>query len=277
MRCSTCRDALSARLDGEPPAVRSDAAIADAAVDAHVAACADCRAWEADASMITRLARVGGVIPAAGVPTGVLDSTPRPTRARLARVLRVALGVLGAGQVLLGVAQIAGTLDGTMTVAMDGATEAHMMHESAAWNVATGAAYLFIAWRRTRPAAVLPVLSAFVGVLVIISLGDAVDGAVGLGRLATHGPLLAGYLVVIAMSRPSMTFDGPRRALRHPERDRWRIARWEPAESDDDVATLPVSASRRTPPAAVAATAAGTTGRPATGRPADIPAARRAA
>jgi hypothetical protein len=125
-----------------------------------------------------------------------------------------------------------------------------MIHESAAWNLAVGAAYLFIAWRRTRPTAVLPVLTAFVAVLAVISAGDVVSGAVGAARLATHGPLLAGYLIVLLMTRPGLAFDRPPGALGHRGRSRWRVSDREPESSTGDVATLAASARRDVPPAA---------------------------
>jgi predicted anti-sigma-YlaC factor YlaD len=244
MRCDLWREALSARLDGED---LDDDLPSAAAVDAHVAACPDCAAWSSAATAVTRLTRIGLTVPPVTVPDGVLDATPRATRARLAGGLRIALGALGAAEMLLGVAQIGGTIG--MGLAMSGAT-AHMVHESAAWNLAVGAAYLFIAWRRSRPTAVLPVLTAFVAVLAVISAGDVAAGAVGAARLLTHLPLLVGYLIVLLMTRPGLAFDRPPGALRHRGRSRWRLFGREPETSGGDVATLPASARRDAPPAA---------------------------
>ncbi|MEU2793611.1 zf-HC2 domain-containing protein [Streptomyces sp. NPDC007100] len=51
MQCSRVRTALSARLDGEqlPPGVT------DGRLDAHLAACADCRRWSEQAARLRRL------------------------------------------------------------------------------------------------------------------------------------------------------------------------------------------------------------------------------
>jgi len=46
MDCSSFRDAISARLDGE------EAGLRDEAVDAHLAHCADCRGWAAAAGAL---------------------------------------------------------------------------------------------------------------------------------------------------------------------------------------------------------------------------------
>ncbi|WP_078898007.1 zf-HC2 domain-containing protein [Streptomyces rimosus] len=53
MQCSRVRTALSARLDGEqlPPGVTGGR------LDAHVAGCADCRRWSAEAARLQRLTR----------------------------------------------------------------------------------------------------------------------------------------------------------------------------------------------------------------------------
>lgn len=52
MRCEDCRDAISARMDGE------DAGVAPGAVDDHLAGCAGCRAFADRAAHVTRLARL---------------------------------------------------------------------------------------------------------------------------------------------------------------------------------------------------------------------------
>src|SRR5215475_13273195 len=99
--CDAYREALSARLDGEEfgngwrPAHARAAAPAPldaAAVDAHLATCDPCRRWYDDATTITRLARLsGGSAGGGGVPDVVLDATPSPPRARIARGLRLLL------------------------------------------------------------------------------------------------------------------------------------------------------------------------------------------
>lgn len=51
--CSVVREALSARLDGEPDDVPS------AEVDAHIEHCAECRRWYTAAAELTRRTRIG--------------------------------------------------------------------------------------------------------------------------------------------------------------------------------------------------------------------------
>jgi predicted anti-sigma-YlaC factor YlaD len=241
------REALSARLDGEDFAAGSDATgPSAAALDAHLAGCADCRGWARDAAAVTRLARLSHVDPAPGVPAQVLDLTPRPTRARVARALRAALAALGAGQILLAVAELAGPMDS------GGSAIAHMTHEFAAWNAALGAAFVFVAWRRTRPAALLPMLTAFVAVLVVLSGDDIAHGLVRGGRLASHVLILVGYALVVALSRPSLAFGDP------PGRRRRDASGWRLEQADEETPGLrPVpeaaTAAGADPPAAQAA------------------------
>jgi predicted anti-sigma-YlaC factor YlaD len=217
MECGEWRELLSARLDGEEDADRAPL------VDDHLAGCAGCRQWFEDAATVTRLARVARVVEVPGVSDAVLDAMPRRRRTHWAAWLRLALGAIGAGQVLLGVAQVAGPpMAGAMSGygGMEGASVDHLVHESAAWNLAVGAGFLFIAWRRSRPAGVVPTLTAFVAVLTLMSLGDLIDGTVAPSRLASHVLLLAGYAIVVVLCRPSMGLDGPAGAGRR--REAWR-------------------------------------------------------
>jgi predicted anti-sigma-YlaC factor YlaD len=235
------REALSARLDGEEfagewagsngrwggGAVGSRTALGPADVDAHLNTCAACRDWFEDAAFITRLARVDAGAPSAGgIPDSVLEAAPRPTRARLANLLRVVLALLGAGQILLAIAQLTGPMGA------DDATLMHMTHEFTAWNAAIGASFLFIAWRRTRPAALLPLLTAFVGVLTVLSVDDIVHREVSAGRLGTHALLIAGYVVVVAMSRPSLSFDAPPGLRQRSQPSAWRLGDQDEIERD---------------------------------------------
>ncbi len=53
MRCDRIREALSARIDGEDPG------LPDGECDAHLGGCADCRAWQQRAYVLTRRVRLG--------------------------------------------------------------------------------------------------------------------------------------------------------------------------------------------------------------------------
>lgn len=190
---------LSAQLDGEDdPAGRP-------ALDAHLAECPGCRGWLDQAATVNRLTRIG-------VPGGpdlsakILAALPEPaprTRRRpsLPAMLYLALGLVGAVQLILGLSQIGGGVASDHVHSGVDATPGHLWHESAAWNVALGAGYLFIALRRGKPAGLVPMLTAFVGMLLLLSVNDLTGGRVDSTRLISHCFVILGYLLIVGLSR----------------------------------------------------------------------------
>jgi hypothetical protein len=93
---------------------------------------------------------------------------------------------------------------------------------------------VFIAARRSRPAGVVPILTAFVAALSLLSLDDVLSGAVAWSRLASHTLILAGYAIVVALSRPGLRLDDP------PSGTTTRRTRFLPLTvADDNVVDLP--------------------------------------
>lgn len=224
LSCEQIREALSARLDGEADPAES------VAVDAHLADCPGCRDWSEAAARVTRLARTSTVDSLVQVDDQVLAAAPGPGRARLTLALRGALGALGVVQLLLGVVQIT---DGARTQAvhtahfLPGVGPGHLWHESAAWNVALGVGFVWIALRRTRPTGLLPTLTMFVGLLTLLSANDILTDRVDVQRLSSHGFVVAGYLIIVALSRPALD-PGPPPADGRDRRPRWRVTFDEP-------------------------------------------------
>jgi predicted anti-sigma-YlaC factor YlaD len=211
--CELYREALSARLDGEDEPVEA------ADTDQHLQRCPACREWFQAAAAVTRLVRVQpleelprldpvALLPAAGVGRATAGSR----WVGLTKVLRLLLGGLGVAQFVLGMTQAASNAAvehyrDAATAA--GATPSHLWHESAAWNVAVGAGFAWIALRRGRPAGVLPMLTAFVALLVMLSASDVLAGRVDQIRLLSHGFLLAGYLIVLGLCHPRLDSGTP--------------------------------------------------------------------
>ncbi|WP_442930817.1 zf-HC2 domain-containing protein [Micromonospora sp. NBC_00421] len=224
MRCESWREILSAQLDGEETAEER------VAVQAHLDGCADCRAWHEVAAMVTRRARTRVVTAAPDLAGTVLAETilaavPPPRRrlvdrwrGGLTNGLRVALGLLGAVQLALGLAQVGQGVNAEHLHP----TGQHLWHESAAWNVAVGAGFLFVAVRRTPPAGLLPMLSAFVATLVLLSVNDLVTAQVAVPRLISHGFLVGGYLITVLLFRLGPRPTGPPQG-RRTGRSRWRL------------------------------------------------------
>ncbi|GAA2578742.1 zf-HC2 domain-containing protein [Dactylosporangium fulvum] len=242
MECERYREALSARLDGE------DEPIEPGLVDAHLAGCAACRQWERDAQAVTRLVRLQPVVatplPAERLLAGFTasqqkqdqqDQQQNRNRRQLVQVLRVLLGVFGAAQFVLGIAQAATAA--TTTHVHDAG---HVFHESAAWNVAIGAGFAWIATRRATPAGALPMLTAFVALLALLSTNDLLAGRVETSRIVSHAFVLAGYVIVLALSRPGLDPGRPPAGRQGPP---WRWRR--PAALDEEPAPAPAPARLR--------------------------------
>ncbi|WP_433373064.1 zf-HC2 domain-containing protein [Actinoplanes sp. CA-142083] len=208
MGCERWREMLSAQLDGEDdPAGRP-------LVDEHLAGCADCREWLDAAAKVNRLTRTAvGVAP--DLSASILAAmppvmAPKKRRFPVAAALYVALAGVGAVQLILGLTQVGGGFAGSHVHAAGlDATPGHLWHESAAWNVAVGAGYLFIALRRSRPSGLVPMLTAFVGMLLLLSVNDLTGDRVDSTRLVSHGFVILGYLLVVALSRIPGGFAAP--------------------------------------------------------------------
>ncbi|MEU4419411.1 zf-HC2 domain-containing protein [Actinoplanes sp. NPDC024001] len=205
MACERWREMLSAQLDGEDdPALRP-------LVDEHLAGCAGCREWLDRAAAVNRLTRTGPVAAVPDLSAAILAALPaeQPRRRRFARIRRlpvaavlyVALALVGTVQLILGLTQVGGGASAAHAHIGLSATPGHLWHESAAWNVAVGAGYLFIALRRTRPTGLVPMLTAFVAMLLLLSVNDLTGGRVDVTRLVGHGFVILGYLLVVALSR----------------------------------------------------------------------------
>ncbi|MFD6563255.1 zf-HC2 domain-containing protein [Micromonospora profundi] len=224
MGCEQWREVLSAQLDGEETAAER------AAAQGHLDGCADCRAWFTAAAAVTRRVRTRLVTDVPDRTAAILAAaaaTPPPRRSWWRRLtgrgplvggLRAALGLLGAVQLVLGLAQVG---RGAAADHLHPAGQ-HLWHESAAWNVAVGAGFLFVAVRRSPPAGLLPMLSAFVGTLLLLSVNDLATGSVGGERLVSHGFLVVGYLITVLLSRPGLRPGGPS-PQRQQTPSRWRF------------------------------------------------------
>lgn len=205
MRCEDCREAISARLDGEDLPGEADA------VDAHLRTCADCRAFAERAARVTRLTRVRLAEPEPDLVDSVLAADPpRPVRVRAAGAVRIALGGLGVGQAALAISGIAAAAghDHGGAVELAGGSAAHLVHESSAWNLAIGVAFLLAATGSRRATGLVPVLGAFIAALAVLSVLDLVGGRVDVERLLGHGVALAGLILLIVLRRTADDGDG---------------------------------------------------------------------
>lgn len=192
MDCSACREELSAELDGEgDPACRG-------AVLAHLEGCTACTRWREQAVVVTRLTRTAPAEAGPDLVSRVLPSAPARRPWRL--LARVALVVVGLVQIVVGTFSLA--LGGHGGDAMHaGADMAHLSHETAAWNLALGAAFVAGAYWTRQLAGLLPVLGAFIAVLAVLSGLDLAADRVDSVRVATHALLVLGFALTVLLAR----------------------------------------------------------------------------
>jgi len=199
VKCEECREALSARLDGEAEPMPAGA------VDRHVTACADCRSWLARAERLHRSLLLSTAPPVPDLTAVILERTPVPVNEGWP--VRIALGVVAVAQLTLALSQVLDVHTGHET--------GHLTHESSAWNLAVGIGLLWAALRTKAAAGQLPVLTGFVVVLTVLSSIDAVNGNVTAGRLLSHGLVVAGLLLLLAVHRQHHDRTRPTLVKRH--------------------------------------------------------------
>lgn len=197
LSCEQCREALSARLDGE------DLPHESAAVERHLDMCEECRLFEDDAARITRLTRTGPADPGPDLVDVLLVAAPDPPKVTVLGTIRALLVMVAVGQMSLA---LGGLLSANSSHGgqgeVGGATISHLTHESSAWNLALAAAFLWVALQaHHRTAGLVPLLGAFVGVLTLLSAVDLFAGRVDGTRVLSHGLIVAGLILVLMIDR----------------------------------------------------------------------------
>lgn len=192
MDCDVAREAVSARIDGEREQIPA------ARVDEHLADCAPCRQWQADAVEQTQLfRRLAGRSQLSAVRPRTAP-VPQRRRSPSAPWPRWALGAVGVVQLVLAVAQGLGVHLGVPHAAMGG----HVLNESTAWSAALGVVMVAAAIRPSVAGGLMWVLGAFAAVLSVYVVSDALAGRVTADRVLTHLPVLVGALLAWLVWRP---------------------------------------------------------------------------
>lgn len=187
MDCEQVREALSARIDGEEPAVTG------AWPDSHLAACGDCAGWYARAQTLTRVVRLQPArVPdltrdvLAAVAADPRVPAPRRRRSR-AGVLRLALALVATVQVALAVPVLVGA-------------DLHVSREVASFEMALAVGFALAAWRPVRAAAFVPVAAVLAAGLAITAVADVATAQTAPAYEAGHAAVLvqAGLLWALA-------------------------------------------------------------------------------
>jgi predicted anti-sigma-YlaC factor YlaD len=190
MNCMHIRQAISARLDGEPLGVDSDA------FDAHLASCAECRAFATSAGELHRAMRLAPAPEIPDLTPGILAAIgAESTRDDTQLALRWILAIIAFVQIAIAVpALVLGT---------DAGLPVHTARHLGSFDVALAVGFLFAAWRPSRIPGLLPVVVALVACLVGSSLLDVASGNTAALSEAHHVTDFAGLVVVWLLSRPA--------------------------------------------------------------------------
>ena len=140
MQCARFREAISARLDGEPLGMPA------AELDDHLAGCAGVHGLGRDAATVTRRARLAPSPAMPDLTAAVLAALPRelPGAAAAART-RLVDAALRLALVAVAVAQAGLAWPALVSGAGAMSAPVHMAHETGAWNLAVAAAFLAVA------------------------------------------------------------------------------------------------------------------------------------
>lgn len=179
--CAEYRATVSAALDGE-------ASVADeAALERHLAECAQCAAFRDRSAVLTRTVRVRASAPHAAFVARVM-SDARP--ARLGRT-GWPRPVLAWCAIVIAVQSFAPLFLGDA----DGAP-AHVARHVGASSIALACGLLYAAWRPHRAYGLLPFVGALTAATVIAAVVDTVDGRRSAFAEATHVAEIVGTVVL---------------------------------------------------------------------------------
>jgi predicted anti-sigma-YlaC factor YlaD len=165
VECETARLAISEAID--------DGQSVDAAVEAHLAECAGCRRWQEGAHRLRRatLRPVSGEVP------GAVGLARLPERFAFHRWIRFALAWTAVVLIAWYVVDMFAAGSGSAI---------HLERHQAAFDVALGLAFLFVAWRPDRAYGMVPFAAAFTFALSTAAVIDLANGASTMLRESAH-------------------------------------------------------------------------------------------
>ena len=191
MDCERCREAISARIDGEPSLTR------EAELGRHLAGCAGCRRWEQAAGGVTRAVRLHRADAVPDLTDAILQAVAtdprRPATVPTPAVIRITLALVAVAQLFIAAPALVGR---------DLGATVHVAHEQGAWGLALAAALALAAWRPSRAGALLPFLAVFVVAMGVLSLSDVVAGRVTPGAELPHLMAAVGLAVLWLEAHP---------------------------------------------------------------------------
>lgn len=190
MRCDTARTAISARLDGE------DLGVEPSDLAAHLERCTSCRAFARDAESVHRDVRLAHApaVPDLTAPILASIGSERLSPGVHERTLRITL-------VVVAVAMIVAALP-ALVLGDDAGLPVHAARHIGSFDLALAVGFLFAAWRPSRVAGLLPVVTALVACLVATSLLDVLDGRTGAVGETQHAVEVVGLVAAWLLAHP---------------------------------------------------------------------------
>jgi predicted anti-sigma-YlaC factor YlaD len=193
MTCMQIHQAISARLDGEDPGLD------EATVYAHLATCADCRAFAHRADTLHRRVRLAPAPVVPDLTPGILTAIGAEETAGAEPDTNLALRWI---LVAIAVAQIAVAIP-ALIFGSDAGLPVHTARHIGSFDVALGVGFLYAAWKPSRIPGLLPVVAALVVCLVGSSFLDVAAGSTRALGEAQHVLDFVGLAVVWLLSRPA--------------------------------------------------------------------------
>jgi predicted anti-sigma-YlaC factor YlaD len=191
MNCEAYREAISALLDNEDPGI--DPTL----VQAHLAACAACRADTTQASRLQRWLRLRPAEPVPDLTPAVLSrigpTEPGPRQGAQPEV-RIALAVLAG---LVAVLPLPAPL-----LAEEAGAPLHLARELGGFQVALAVGLLLVAWQPRRTVQLLPVLAVLSVCPAVIATLDVAAGRTSASAEGHHLVQLAGLGLVWLLAHP---------------------------------------------------------------------------
>jgi predicted anti-sigma-YlaC factor YlaD len=194
--CERYRLAISAGLDGE------DAGLEGAGLERHLAGCAGCRRFAAEAADLQESVRVAAheATPDLTRPilTAIGEEQRRPGLDPAA--LRAGLAAVGIVQLLVALPDLLSGIKGTPV---------HVARELGSFDLALAVGFLFAAWRPLRAYGMVPIVAALVAGLAVTTGIDVMEGRVVATTEVGHLLELMGLALLWALARVVTVSEGP--------------------------------------------------------------------
>ena len=197
MDCPQIRFSVSAALDGEEPG------LPDSVIRAHLAECARCRTWSAEATDLHRALRIQPAVVETDRTEAILAALPARSKARPSeervRVLRFVTLVIA-------LIQIAGAVP--LLLGRGEMMHMHYARHIGVFSAALAIGLLVVAWHPERARALLPMLGVLVAGLLWSCLDDLISGRPVPGSAIAHAADVAAFGVVWLLAHTPAGSDG---------------------------------------------------------------------